>query len=94
MTARTTSSARPLGEARDKQRWGAPSASEATSGELFTRLRRVSTRLRYRTEHGNGLHLWRAELAQNSLSWREPSAKSPRLGGRPSLDNSSMRLNA
>lgn len=40
-----------------------PSASEATCGELFTRLRRVSARLRYRTEHGKRLHLWRAELA-------------------------------
>lgn len=40
-----------------------PSPSEGTCGDLFTRLRRVSTRLRYRTEHGKRLHLWRAELA-------------------------------
>lgn len=40
-----------------------PSPREGTCGDLFTRLRRVSTRLRYRTEHGKGLRLWRAELA-------------------------------
>lgn len=39
----------------------APADGAPRAGDLFTRVRRVMTRLRFRSEHGTGLHLWRAE---------------------------------